>query len=118
MAAEEVFLQPERTGDLPVSPWMTAPYPFESRSLSWSGRRNPVGKVTPYPRHKAWSRSLRSVPPSWSSCRVRSVDPEVTIPDARRASIAPEVSVQFEPWNDPPSNWEIGGMRGKPDGFL
>ena len=26
--------------------------------------------------------------------------------------------MQLEPWNGPPSNCEIGGTRGKPDGFL
>ena len=44
--------------------------------------------------------------------------PEVTIPKPRRASIAPEVSVQFAPWNGPPSNCVIGGMRGKPERVL
>src|SRR5262245_8676754 len=39
------------------------------------------------------------------------------MPKPSRASIAPEASVQFEPWNGPPSNWVIGSMRGKPSGL-
>src|SRR5262245_47161268 len=46
------------------------------------------------------------------------MEPLVTIPYARRASIAPEVSVQLAPWNGPPSNWVIGRMRGKPVGSV
>jgi hypothetical protein len=40
------------------------------------------------------------------------------MPNARRASIAPEASVQFAFWNGPPSNWLTSGTRGKPSGVV
>ena len=63
-------------------------------------------------------RSWRSVPPSKSNWRLRSTEPSVTMPNARRASIAPEARVQFAFWNGPPSNWLTSGTRGKPSGVV
>jgi hypothetical protein len=40
----------------------------------------------------------------------------VTIPKPSRASIAPDAIVQFTLPSGPPSNWVIGGTRGKPVG--
>ena len=111
----KLFCRRSAIGMVPYVTWSTAPAPAYRRARSWSGEIAPWLKLTPH-LPIATCRSASEVPPSWSGCSARSWEPVVTIPNPSRASIAPEAIVQFLLPSGPPSNWVIGGTRGKPPG--